>query len=204
MTRGFLIVVLLLVSACTPMQSVVSDVDWDARRQDLLARDAWNFRGRIALKDAQGEGGLASLRWEQAGEVSHLRLAGPFGAGAYTIDMAPGRVSITDASGERSLDYLGTKAAENFMAKQLGWYFPIASLRFWLLGLSAPGAPAAKQLDTTGRLVSLFQHGWQVHYERYAEFDAVLLPVKLVVESPQVRGRIVVSKWVISPVSAAQ
>jgi len=183
-----------LLSGCTGLQKKPSTVNWEARRNALLAVDAWSMQGQIAIKASSG-GGQGSINWQQSGELSRLRLAGPFGAGQVELVIAPERMTLTDASGERSVAYTGADAAERFMAERLGWSFPVRSARYWVLGLLDPASSGERSFDPTGTLRSLTQHGWTVDFDRFAEFDEQYLPAKLVIESAELRLRLVVRGW---------
>lgn len=169
--------------------------DWAARDARIRALEHWELRGRMAYKDAAGDGGQASLRWAQTAVVSRLRVAGPFGAGALVLLVEPERVTLTDARGERTREYRGADALQTFMQSQLGWSIPAAAARYWMLGIADPKAPAERERDASGRTRRLDQHGWQIEYQRFAQFDGLELPVKLALSGPQGRLRVVVTDW---------
>lgn len=197
--RPLLALLPALLAACAAPGPVRDAPDWDERRTRLLAADRWALRGRVAWRDAGGEGGQANLRWEQSGETSELRFAGPFGAGAWKLTLEPGRVSLSDAGGDRSVAYSGSRALESFLREQLGWSFPAAAARYWMLGLADPSARARERFDAAGRLAMIEQHGWDVTYERWADFDAAPMPTRLTLENPRARLRVIVTDWTISP-----
>jgi outer membrane lipoprotein LolB len=188
-----IIVLLACVSACTSLRPL-SPPEWAHRQGALLAVDEWELRGRMAFK-SNAEGGQAKLRWQQAGDSSFIRLAGPFGAGAYDLIWEPGRVSVADSGGEQSLEYLGPDAAEQFLHDQLGWSFPAGSMRYWVMGLLDPAAPGDEQFDEQGALLEITQHGWSINYERFSEYDGFALPTRVSMENGSTRLRIVISKW---------
>lgn len=197
MTRVARVLCLLVVgvaAGCTTLQRAPV-LTQDARDADLLAMQDWSLRGRIAVRDAEGEGGQAGVGWQQRGSGSYLDLSGPFGAGRVLLTFEPGRAAAATADGERELEYAGPDAAERFMADQLGWSFPVRSARFWVLGLADPAADADIQRDATGLPVSLRQHGWNIGFERFGEFDGYAMPVKLRLENERFRLRLVVSDW---------
>ncbi|MCL4790691.1 MAG: lipoprotein insertase outer membrane protein LolB [Gammaproteobacteria bacterium] len=167
-----------------------------ARQAHLLGLAHWEARGRVAIKSAD-TGGQGSLQWQQTGSVARIRLSGPFGAGAYEINWMPGQITVLSRGAEAALEYVGPDAAERFLAEQVGWSFPVTSIRYWLLGLADPGAPAATQSDAWGRLLELQQAGWVVRYEDYAQSAATWLPRKLVIEREQLRLRFVIDKWLL-------
>jgi outer membrane lipoprotein LolB len=185
----------VLTAACTSLQAPAPEptsADRDARLQAL---SHWQLRGRVAYKDPDGGGGQASLRWDQADAVSRLRLAGPFGAGAVAMTVEPGQVTVSDAQGERELQYLGPDALETLLRAQLGWSFPAAAARFWMLGIADPAAPAVQEFTAAGEPATLTQYGWRVEYERFAEFSGLELPVKLTMSGEHGRLRVVVTDW---------
>ncbi len=195
--RGCFVLACLL-SGCTGLQAPQPAPDWDARRLQLLEVDAWELRGRVAIKAASG-GGNASLDWLQQGSLSRLRLAGPFGASGVEFAVAPERITFSDRTGEVALAYAGPQAAERFLDEQLGWSFPVHSARYWVLGLLDPDYNGDRLFDADGELRSLQQHGWTVVYDRFATRNGYYLPAKLEIENPRLRLRMVISDW--SPLS---
>ena len=168
--------------------------EWESRRAELLQLKDWAFNGRIAFKSGE-EGGQGKLRWRQASDSSFIRIAGPFGAGAYDLVWEPGRVSVADSAGEQSIEYQGADAAEQFLRDQLGWSFPAGSARYWVMGLLDPAAPGQEVFDEQGALQGISQHGWSISYERFNEFDGFALPRSVTMENGSARLRIAISKW---------
>lgn len=189
------VLALVLLDGCTLLRpAVVAVPDWQARRERLLALDAWAIRGRIAVK-AEGGGGQGDLRWQQLGEAAQLRISGPFGAGAYDIRWDPMSLSIASRDGEFSRAWTGADATEQFLTEQLGWRFPATSIRYWLLGLPDPALAAEETFAADGQLLAISQDGWTVSYERFAEQDGMLMPTRLTVLGPGIRVRLVVDRW---------
>jgi outer membrane lipoprotein LolB len=188
----------LLLSACTLRKPV--EVEWEAQRAQVYAASEWSFKGRMAVKvedDAQA-GGQLSMRWQQSDDISQIRLSGPLGVGAWQLVWEPDRVSVSDADGERTMLYTGPEAAEDFMQAELGWAFPAQSIRYWVKGLPDPAAPAQERTAADGELLGLNQHGWAIDYERYAEFDELVMPVRITLAGRGVRLRMAISKWTIT------
>jgi outer membrane biogenesis lipoprotein LolB len=73
--RSIALLFLLTLAGCTSVRTVTPPVE-DARSAELLAMQTWEIRGRIAFRSG-AEGGQANLHWQQAGERSVIRLAGP-------------------------------------------------------------------------------------------------------------------------------
>jgi outer membrane lipoprotein LolB len=193
-----ILVLVLLQAGCSllmpPPPAPEAAVDPTVLRARLLALVDWEARGRIAVK-ADGRGAQGNLRWVQAEEDARIRVSGPFGAGTLDIHWRPDRLTVASRDGEVAADYAGADAAEQFLAARLGWSFPVVSTRYWMLGVADPGAPAQADLDETGRLARLRQHGWEVSYEEFVRLDGLWLPRKFAMESPRGRLRVVVDEW---------
>jgi outer membrane lipoprotein LolB len=197
MIRPLLLAIFALISlaACSTLQQVASP-DHGQSRDRLLAVNAWELRGRIAVTSHTGQGdGQANLRWRQLDRNSQLRVSGPFGVGSYELSWSPERVTVSRADGEQSLEYTGADAAQLFLQAQLGWSFPADSARYWVLGLLDPRAPGEEVFDAEGRLAGLSQHGWQLSFDRFTEVSGFALPTRISMENPNARLKIVVSKW---------
>ena len=195
-TLRLLSLFLPLLAGCATqrVEAPVSAESPAVRQERLLGLVQWEARGRVAFRSAD-KGGQGSLQWLQDGAATRIQLSGPFGAGAYQIDSLPGQITVQSRGSEAALEYLGPDAAERFLAEQVGWSFPVRSVRYWLLGLADPATPAVQQSDAAGRLRELRQSGWVVRYEDYAQGAATWLPHKLVVEREDVRLRFVIDRW---------
>lgn len=151
------------------------------------------MEGRLALR-AGGDGYNGSLSWEQLDEVLDFRFRGPFGFGGFRIHGDLDRLRIKTTRGDEIL--LDDPEAE--MAERFGWSLPVYSMRYWILGVSDPGAVAEEVVDDSGMLLELTQNGWQVRYDGYSEAGGTLLPRKIVMESEDVRIRVVADRWSIA------
>ncbi len=171
-------------------------VDPALRQQALLALAGWEARGRIAVRDG-ATGGQASFVWNQRQEDTALKVSGPFGAGAYEIAWSPAEFTLRSARGESRVAYAGSDAAERFLADELGWSWPVASVRYWLLGLAGPATAAEELRDAQGRLTLLSQDGWQVNYQEYRPEGGWWLPRRLEMENGAARIRVIIDAWAL-------
>jgi len=198
---GTLLGVLLcaLLSGCAAPTRVAGGpaLDPAARRALILSAGTWEARGRIALK-TPGASGQGNFAWLQAGERTVLRVAGPFGAGAYEIRWEPARVTVFSGKDEMAADYTGPDAARRFLEEHLGWSLPVTNARYWLLGLAGPDSTAVETRDERELLAALAQDGWDVSYGEYQPEGAVELPRKLVLSGPAGRIRLVIDQWEIA------
>ena len=186
-----------LLSGCETVpesaQSVAVDdpaAAFDTRQAVLGNIQHWFASGRLALATAS-ESTTASVRWEQRAAGYTIRLTGPLGAGAVELRGTDGQVSLkADGKEHRAPD------ADTLLREVAGLELPVNGLRYWLMGLAAPGqAVAGLRFDNGGRLEYLEQAGWKIRYLRYGKTELLDMPTKLFMDSAQVRARVVVQEW---------
>jgi outer membrane lipoprotein LolB len=163
---------------------------WEARRASLQARNNFELTGRIAVAAAQ-DGFNAKLRWQQEGTRAQLALDGPLGVGGVRITSDGDSLSVLNARGEQ----LDSDAARREIESKLGFQPPLASLRYWVLGVPDPSHPADEQLDDSKRLATLSQDGWQIDYGAYTDVQGQALPSKVTLKRENVRVRLIVDGW---------
>jgi outer membrane lipoprotein LolB len=165
-------------------------VAWSVRRPALQTLSRFDLNGRVAV--AVGKQGFnAGLRWSQSGAVTHLALTGPLGAGGVEVTADGARLSVVTSRGQ----HVGDAAARSELEDKLGFEPPLASLRYWVLGVPDPGAPASVQLDAQQRLSQLTQDGWRIDYGAYMPVGAEWLPRLMTLRREGVRVRMVVDGW---------
>jgi outer membrane lipoprotein LolB len=184
--------VLALAGCQTVPVSPAPSVSWSVRRPELQDLGRFGLNGRVAV--AVGNQGFnAGLRWTQSAAVTHLTLTGPLGAGGVEVTADGNDLSVVTSSGRR----LGNAAARAQLEEKLGFEPPLASLRYWVLGVPDPdpSAPASVQLDSQQRATQLTQGGWQIEYTAYMPVGAEWLPRLLTLRRQDVRVRMVVDGW---------
>jgi len=183
----------LLISGCAaPRSALLPEIDsWDARARVLADLDKWEFSGRIAVK-TESDGFNGKLRWSQDQENYRATVSGPLGVGTLRLEGDDQSVVMTDKDGVRTeLD-----DAELELRRRHGWTIPIASLRYWALGIPDPSAAAEFKVDDEGRLESLVQRDWSVRITRYDVGGGQQMPKLLVAENPDTRVRLVIDHWI--------
>lgn len=184
----------LLLAACATAPDTRPLLDPQAQEQALRDLSGFQLAGRTAV--AAGDDGFnASVSWREARGESVLKLSGPVG-GSLTLTWRPGFLQVVSSRGER----LEGAEAEQAVVAQLGFVPPFEALRYWMLGLPAPGEPPTEQeSDDTGRPARLVQQQWQIRYDRWtaATLPAgrVQLPQRLTATRDDVRLRIFVDRW---------
>jgi outer membrane lipoprotein LolB len=120
-----------------------------------------------------------------------VALDSPLGAGGVQITADGPSLSVVTSKG----DHLDNEAARSELATRLGFDPPIASLRYWVLGVPDPATPAKETLDNQQRLASLQQDGWQVVYDGYMSVGGEWLPARVTLQREGVRVRLIVDGW---------
>jgi outer membrane lipoprotein LolB len=152
----------------------------------------WTAKGRIALT-AQGEGGSGSFVWQQRSERTELSVRGPLGAGGLNVVTDGESLQIDDGSGLP----IDGEAARAALEQRLGAQLPLAELRYWMLGVPAPG-PGIVQ-PATGSAPGFTQGSWVVSYEGSRETAGWALPARLTATTAGARVRIVIDDWQLPP-----
>lgn len=197
--RGLLAALgLLLLGACasvrTPAEREDGGAAWQLHRQQLAAIQTFRLEGRAA-----GGGGVkADLRWKQEADGRFdVRLAGPFGVGAVAISGTEREVEIRSKDGVELTD-----DPEAWLYARAGWAVPIRGLRWWALGLPAPGSPARTRFDAAGRLARLEQDGWTFLYLEYQDAQGFALPRRIEAANDRITLKLIVDRWDGLPLAA--
>ena len=180
-----------LAGCRTAPVSLPPGAGWEARRPQLQALAHFELKGRVAVA-AGNEGFNASLHWIQDGARSQLFLAGPLWVGGAEVSASGKELNLVTSRGE----HLDSAAAHAALAARLGFDPPLSSLRYWVLGVPDPSAPANAALDPQAqRLSALTQAGWRIDYTEYRAVGADVLPARLTLQRDTVRVRLLVDDW---------
>ncbi len=185
----------LLLSACAtqaPLRPPADTLAWEAHLATVSALQNWQVRGRIAVRTDE-EGWSAAFDWRQTGSDYRIRLRGPFGQGAMELEGGDRGVWLKRAGQPPVF----STHPEVLLEQQSGWRLPVAGLDDWLRGLPDRDGDVKLQPGAAGRLVSLQQHGWQVNYQSYRNYDGFALPTRLELQREGVRVKILVDDWAL-------
>jgi outer membrane lipoprotein LolB len=187
-----LLTVLTALAACrTAPAPLPQGIGWEVRRPQLQARTHFELKGRVAVA-AGTDGFNADLRWIQDGSRSQLSLEGPLGVGGAQITADGNELALVTSRGE----HISSDAAHAALVQRLGFDPPLASLRYWILGVPDPGQPVTEELDVSQqRLTALTQSGWHVGYASYVSSGGETLPARLTLQRADVRVRVLVDDW---------
>ena len=178
----------LLLGGCAgmPTAAPAAKPEWESREQMLQQADQWSLDGRAAASSGK-QGWQASVEWRQRGDSAELHLAGPLGMGATVLRLTGAGLAIDGAATRGDV----TAAIE----ERLGVELPLESLRYWLLGVPAPGLDATVTRNSLDRAGQLVQSGWTVDFDRYGEVGSDWLPAQLTLHRDAVRVKVAVDHW---------
>lgn len=190
--------IVLLLAACATTRAPQAPLPRAEAEAELAMLQQFRFDGRASIR--QGDKGTqATLAWVQQGADSRLSLSGPFGAGTVRVWLEDSMLAIQDSQGTR----LSGADAEAALELQLGFSPPIATLRWWLLGLPAPGSAAQQSRDESGQLTRLVQDGWQVEYLEFRDaplaHGRAAMPRRLRATRDTLDLRLVIDRWEMAP-----
>jgi outer membrane lipoprotein LolB len=167
-----------------------ADAPWPEQRRGLERLENFALTGRVAVA-ANGQGFSASLRYQQQPRRSDLALDGPFGMGGLRVALDGEQVNVSTSRGEQ----LDGQAARDELERRLGFALPLAELRWWLLGIPAPGDANVNQDAASGEIRDFVQNGWRVSINTRAAALGFALPQRLTAEREGTRMKLLVDRW---------
>lgn len=183
----------LFVAALNILGACASVTPRSPLPEHLSTLDRWQARGRIGVSGPES-GGSGSFDWEQRGDRADVQIRGPVGVGSVRLQLrgSSARPALTlQTSDGQSLE---SEAAWAELEARLGAYIPAGNLRYWMLGLAAPGEHQWHEPIGAG-VTTLEQDGWRIDYQRFSADAGARVPVKLRATSGDARVRIVVDRW---------
>jgi outer membrane lipoprotein LolB len=154
---------------------------------------SWRASGRIGVTGEGGRGGSGSFDWQQRVDAADVQIRGPIGIGSVMLQMRgdPAQPQLSLQTGDQVLE---ADAAISELEARLGAVIPAGRLRYWMLGLAAPGEHQWSEPDASG-VVVLQQEGWRIAYQRYSTEFGPRLPMRIQASSGAARVRIVIDRW---------
>ncbi len=160
--------------------------------EDLSRMERWQASGRLGVSGPQ-TGGSGSFQWRQVGDRSEIDIRGPVGVGSVRLELHGGGAHPTLKLQTGDGQKLQAQAAWDELEARLGGPAPVGELRYWMLGLAAPGEHEWLERSADG--ASLQQNGWRIDYQRYGNEAGARVPVRMRASSGDARVRIVVDRW---------
>jgi outer membrane lipoprotein LolB len=120
----------------------------------------FELAGRIVVR-YQDRGFSSSLRWKQAAGSDEIWLTAPLGQTIAYLQADANGATLTGADQRQ----YRAGSIENLTKSAFGWRFPVAGMRYWVLGRPAAGmALAAVERDDADRIIRFSQDDWQVRF----------------------------------------
>jgi outer membrane lipoprotein LolB len=166
-----------------------ADAPWPAQRAALENLERYGLDGRVAVA-AHGEGFSATLRYSQLPRGARFSLEGPMGIGGMRVEITGEDLEITTSRGVK----LEGSEARAELERRLGFELPTSQLRWWLLGLPAPGE-ASIDADEAGQIRGFHQQGWRVSIQSRIAGLGFALPQRLTAERDGARLKLLVNHW---------
>jgi outer membrane lipoprotein LolB len=193
-----MLALVLLLPACAPRairpaaapDDVRAEQLQSQRESQLFERDQFDLAGRIAISDGK-DGGSGRFDWQQRGLAYSLRFVAPVTARSWRLEAQPGQALLIESNGAIRV----ADSAEALLQRELRWHLPSDSMRYWVLGMRAPGAESELGFSADGALAVLRQSGWEIRYIEFDQTQDPPLPKKLFARSGEHQVRISVRKW---------
>ncbi|MEO8064738.1 MAG: lipoprotein insertase outer membrane protein LolB [Pseudomonadota bacterium] len=167
-----------------------ADAPWSEQRAALENFARYKLTGRVAVA-ANGQGFSAGMRYAQQPQRSDLALDGPLGIGGLRVELEGQSLKIFTSRGEQ-LDGVAARAE---LERRLGFALPLSELRWWLLGIPAPGDAELNQDAASGEIHGFAQNGWRVTINSRAPDLGFALPRRLTAEREGARLKLLVETW---------
>ncbi len=195
--RALLLLSLVVLAGCAaksvdtgePVSDEVKEQRWQTHRERLEQLQQWQLIGRLNLRVPR-ESGTMSIDWQQQLQQYSLVLDGPLGSTIASITGSDAGVSVTVSNETRY-----GSSPEDLLHALTGWQFPVSFLKYWVVGLPAPGGEAQIALGNQGYPERIEQSGWRIAYQKRSPADGLHLPTRLTISSGDIRLSLIVSNW---------
>lgn len=187
-----LALLILVISGCAVQRGIdLPDLtDWETRNRILAGMHDWQFKGRIGVS-AGSEGFNGKLRYTQKDDDFRATVSGPLGFGTIRIEGDGRQVTVIDKKGDEWM----LPDPEVDLQIMYGWTIPVASLRYWALGIPDPSELAFTDISEAGQLTSLQQGNWHVQFAQYRDGGGQLMPRRLLAVSGDNKVRLIIDHW---------
>lgn len=188
LARFALLMVLGIVAGCATAPRPSAPIP-----ADLHDLERWQARGRLGVSSGEG-GGSGSFVWKQHEDFADVQISGPVGLGSVRLQVrgsdSDPQVRLQTSGGQ----VLESTAAWDELEARLGAPVPAGRLRYWMLGVAAPGDHRWSEPTAEGE-TTLEQDGWRIDYQRFSTDPGARVPVRIRATSGDARVRIVIDQW---------
>jgi outer membrane lipoprotein LolB len=184
---------LALLTGCAPFQAkTVRPLPSGDVRQALYELKSWRMEGRIGVQTSE-DAWQANLFWEHEPAQDRLRVSGPLSQGMVSIVVQKDLIYINEGNGITH----ASRDPDAMLQERLGFAVPLASLRYWMLGVPDPEQTSTPLPAGEGFLSGFEQAGWVIRVERSRDIENLMLPQKLLVQGRGVKLKIIGDNWEI-------
>ncbi len=194
---GFIALLLLLISACAPLQKQPDSTilspppSWPAHRIAMQTIDSWQLKGKLAYRN-ETDSGSAWFDWSQHGDQFTIYLSGPFGVGTVQISGNAQAITLSQP-GEADISSHSSSALTQ---RLFGWQLPVEQMRSWVRGIPASSSSGIiKTFNEAGLLDSLQEDDWQLTVSRYQTGPYGQLPGKIKGRSDKLAFTLLLKEW---------
>ncbi len=173
-----------IMAGCAGKPILVDNGYFRGQRDALYQLVGWSFDGRVAVRRGD-ESWTATISWVRRLADEKIRLSGPLGQGGVAIRITRDFVAVDRGDGE--IVYRDNSDA--FVTDELGFYVPLRSLRYWVVGLADPDA-AFEDIDN-----GFIQNDWTVLFRQMQQTGTGIMPRKIEVSNGNVRLKLIIDQW---------
>ncbi len=178
----------LLLPACSMMTTAPEMAYQQTSSQsELYGLERWGLEGRIAVV-SKSDVVQANINWEHSPDEDLIKLSGPLGQGAVTIQLNSTGVTIDRGGG----DVKTSTNPEKFINQEVGLFVPVTSLRYWVIGVPAKSQPVAT-IDK-----GFEQAGWRNQYKTMQPVNGYVLPQNMTVTNESVKLKLFIDQWMLN------
>ncbi len=187
MKKIWLLTGVLLLPACS-MMTTTPEIAYQptSAQSELYALERWGFEGRIAIV-SKSDVAQANINWEHSPEEDLIKLSGPLGQGAVTIQLNSTGVTIDRGGG----DVKTSTNPEKFINQEVGLFVPVTSLRYWVVGVPEKSQPVIA-IDK-----GFEQAGWRNQYKTMQPVNGYVLPQNMTVTNESVKLKLFIDQWML-------
>jgi outer membrane lipoprotein LolB len=177
----------LLLPACSMLPTAPElTYKQTSAQSELYDLQRWGFEGRIAVV-SKSDVAQASINWEHSPDEDLIKLSGPLGQGAVTIQLNSTGVTIDRGGG----DVKTSTNPEEFINQQVGLFVPVKSLRYWVIGVPE------KSEEVTTIESGFEQAGWRNQYKTMQSVNNYVLPRNMTVTKDSVKLKLFIDQWML-------
>ncbi len=177
----------------TQVKGDTAEARFQSRQQILKDLSFWQLSGKLSVKGNERPTS-AQLVWSQRGKQSLLDLSGPIGIGSVSLEILPGKSTLTRGSGKA----VHARTPEELIQRVIGWPMPASLLRWWVVGLADKGQLLS--IDPQGRPEQFQYEEWTVSYADYRDVEGLPLPGTVLISDGHLQLKLTRARWKLQPI----